>query len=444
MTISRVSPIHKTSSGLPDSASADDVKLRDCPQTVKDRYLLSADVYKYWQIDFQNGTIRIVTQDGRDVEEELEAKYRPQQSPIARTIFDWEQWWIWSITTRDDVIITEGFNPNSSPPFSGRPSVYLNRNHWRTVSDALHDPTRVENADERRAALDLIRLARDAGVVMPLSMGHLLETAGLHGDRRYEVGVTMARLSAGWQIRNPVDLRKQEAELTIRAHLGLTAGAPVVHPIVTEPGALYGSDTTLGISDETSDADKFLAMLTMPNVLLSMLLDPEQTPKHPLTAWVDHHARITSQIRQENLPKEKRRATARRRYWNENIGFYAAAYRRLTNSADFPSFSDRELATLLSGSPMAGLVSELFVRRFVDHMSKWRRNDLIDMFHLSSAAAYADYVCAEAHTGRQLRDAQNALRRPATVFTSLNDLVTAVRGGGARAEAECQPDGSGS
>ena len=41
---------------------------------MNDRYLLSADVFKYWQIDFQNGTIRIVAQDGRDVEEELQSQ----------------------------------------------------------------------------------------------------------------------------------------------------------------------------------------------------------------------------------------------------------------------------------------------------------------------------------------------------------------------------------
>lgn len=58
---------------------------------------------------------------------------------------------------------------------------------------------------------------------------------------------------------------------------------------------------------------------------------------------------------------------------------------------------------------MVGLMSELFIRRFIDHQSKWRRNDLIDMFHLSSAAAYVTYVCAETHTGTQLRDAQRAL-----------------------------------
>ncbi len=58
---------------------------------------------------------------------------------IAASIFDWEKWWILSTTTRGDLIITEGFNPNSSPPLNGRPSVYLDQNRWRTVADGLRD-----------------------------------------------------------------------------------------------------------------------------------------------------------------------------------------------------------------------------------------------------------------------------------------------------------------
>lgn len=210
----------------------------------------------------------------------------------------------------------------------------------------------------------------------------------------------------------------------------------MLHPIVTEPGALFGSDTSLGITNDTPDLDKFMAMLTMPSVILDVLIDPERTPKDPLTTWVAHHAAITAQIHAEHLPKEQRRRLARRRYWNENIGYYAAAYRRLTRSTDFPTFSDAELARLFNVSPMVGLMSELFIRRFIDHMSKWERNDLVDMFYLSSAAGYADYVCAEAHTGLQLRSAQRALGRPATVFTTLNDLVTAMRRDGARADSQ--------
>jgi hypothetical protein len=406
---------------------------------VNEPLVISADRFKYWQVDFQNGTIRIFCQDGQILEDQLESRLRARDSQIASSIFDWEKWWILSITTSDDLIITEGFNPASPPPFNGRPSVYLDQNRWRTVADALHDPGRVENPNERRAAQDLIRLATDGGIVLPLSMGHMVETAGLHSARRYEIGVAMAHLAGGWQIRNPLDLWKHEVELTMRAHLGLMGSAPVLDPIVTEPGALFGSDTTLGITEQTPDMDKFMAMLTMPNVVLNSLVHPERTPKNPLTEWVDHHARITSQIHAENVTKDQRRRLARRRYWNENIGFYRAAFQRLTHSADFPTFSDGQLVNLLSASPMVGLASEVFIRRFIDHQSKWRRNDLIDMFHLSSAAAYANYVCAEAHTGTQLRDAQRAVGRSVTVFTTLHDLVTAVRREGARAESEQPP-----
>jgi hypothetical protein len=403
---------------------------------VDESLVISADLYRYWHVDYQNGSIRIVCQDGQILDGKLEPRHQRQNSQIATSTFDWEKWWIWSTTTRSDLILTEGFNPASPPPLNGRPAVYLDQNRWRTVADALHDPVRVKDPDELRAAQDLIRLANDGGIVLPLSTGHLLETAGLHGDRRYEVGVAMAHLAGGWQIRNPLDLWQHEVELSIRRHLGLMENAPVLHPIVTEPGALFGRDSSLGISDETPDLEKFMAMLTMPSVILDVLTEPERMPKNPLTKWVTHHAAITAQIHAEHLSKEQRRRLARRRYWNENIGYYTAAYRRLSHAADFPTFSDRELERMFADSRMVGLVSELFIRRFIDHMSKWRRNDLVDMFHLSSAAGYADYVCAETHTGTQLREAQRALGRPETVFTTLSELVTTVRSDGARTASE--------
>lgn len=389
-------------------------------------FALSTELYKYWHLVFQRRTVKIVCQDGRILDDTLPSKFSPKNSQIANATFDWEKWWIISSTTRGHRIITEGFNPNSPPPFNGRASVYLDQNRWRTVADALHDPERIADPGERQAAQDLIQLALDGGIVLPLSMGHMLETAGLHNERRYEVGVAMASLAGGWQIRNPLDLWKQEAELTIRDQLGLP-NIGRIYPIVTEPGALFGSDSKMGIAKEMTDVDTFIAMLTMPNVILGMLIDPKPLPKHPLTMWIDHHTRITSRMDAENVPKNQRRQLARRRYWNENIAFYTAPYRKLTRSTDFPTFSDREVASLLSASPMVGLLSELFVRRFKDRQNKWRRNDLIDIFHLSSAAAYADYVCAEKHTGTQLREAQRALGRDETVFTSLGALVRAIR-----------------
>ncbi len=388
--------------------------------------MLSAELYRYWHVDFQNETIRIVCQDGQFFEEELESRFRTADSQIVSCTFDWEKWWVMSKTTKGDLIITEGFNPISPPPLKGRRSIYLDQNHWRTVSEALHDADRVKDSAERRAAQELIRLANDGAIVLPLSMGHMLETSGLYGDRRYEVGVAMVSLAGGWQIRHPLDVWKHEAELTIRSHLGLMQDA-VLHPIVTEPGALFGSDATFGISNETPDKDKFLAMLTMPCVILDTLVDPERIPKDPITQWVDHHARITLQINAQNVSSHQRRRLARRRFWNENIAFFMSPYRRLTRSVDFPMFSDGELEDLLSVSPMVGLLCDLFVRRFTDSRSKWSSNDLIDIFYLSSAAAYTDYVCAEKRTGTQLRDAQRTFGRRETVHTKLDELVEAVR-----------------
>ena len=255
--------------------------------------VISADRDKYWHLDYQKGSIRIVCQDGQIFVDELEAQYRPTNSQVATSTFDWDKWWIWSTTTRNDLILTEGFNPASPPPLNGRPSIYLDQNRWRPVADVLHDPARVKDLDERRAAQDLIQLANDGGIVLPLSTGHLLETAGLRGDRRYEIGVAMAQLAGGWQIRHPLDLWRHEVDQSIRALLGIQQDAPVLHPIVTEPGALFESGTSLGITDETPALDKFMKMLTMPSVILDLLVDPERIPRDSLTKWVTHHAEIT-------------------------------------------------------------------------------------------------------------------------------------------------------
>ena len=403
------------------------------------KHVLSAETYKYWAVDNLRGTLTIVLQDGRTVSEPMPPELRPARSRISSTIFDWERWWIHSFTEFGDWIIAEGFNPTALPAFHGRPAVYLDQNRWRTVADALVEPERIEDADERSAARRIVYLASDDGIVLPLSTGHMVETAGLHSQRRYEVGVAMAKLSGGWQIRNPLDVWRHEATTTMAQRLGTMSEGASFHPITTEPGALFGSDTSLGLSPRAEDHEIFLAMLTMPNTVLDVLVNPEAMAKDPLANWVDHHARITSQFHELAGSKHQRRGTARRRFWNENINYYTAAHRRLVDRGHFPMFSDRELETLLAASPMVGLLSELFIRRFIDHKVKWRRNDLIDMLHLSSAAGYADYVAAERHTGTQLRAAQQSLGRDVTVHASLSELVGALDRDGVKGAKERSP-----
>ena len=100
------------------------LRVRDQPARVDEPLVISTDRFKYWQVDFQSGKIRIVCQDGQILEEELEPRFRVRDSQVASSIFDWEKWWILSTTPKDDLIITEGFNPASPPPLNGRPAVY--------------------------------------------------------------------------------------------------------------------------------------------------------------------------------------------------------------------------------------------------------------------------------------------------------------------------------
>lgn len=51
-----------------------EVGLRSYPAWVDEPLVISADRYKYWQVDFQNGIIKIVCQDGQIEEEVLEPK----------------------------------------------------------------------------------------------------------------------------------------------------------------------------------------------------------------------------------------------------------------------------------------------------------------------------------------------------------------------------------
>lgn len=202
---------------------------------------LSAETFKYWHADYEKRESKVVFQDGRILEEPFCFEEQLENLPVRTSTFDWEMWGVFSQTTRGHVVMTEGYNPYSPPPLHGRSSVYLDQNHWKTVSDAFFNPSRVGNAEEGIAAEELADLVMTGRVVLPLSEGHLLETSSLHSDERYEVGVVQASLTRGWQLREPMMLWKAEAEATARRHLELSP--PLERPaITTEPGALFGSE----------------------------------------------------------------------------------------------------------------------------------------------------------------------------------------------------------
>ena len=100
-----------------------------------------------------------------------------------------------------------------------RPAVYLDQNKWVLLAQSIHAPDRVPSA-ELPAARELIRLAEQHRVILPLSSGHLIETTRVSGSRRRNLAPLMVRLSRGWLMSDPLLVRRAELVRMFRQRIG--------------------------------------------------------------------------------------------------------------------------------------------------------------------------------------------------------------------------------
>jgi hypothetical protein len=74
--------------------------------------------------------------------------------------------------------------------------------HWSTIALAREGRAGV-TVEQTRAAEVLAALVKDRRILLPLSGGHLVETALLHASStRVELATTVPQLGRGWRMRN--------------------------------------------------------------------------------------------------------------------------------------------------------------------------------------------------------------------------------------------------
>jgi hypothetical protein len=398
----------------------------------------SAELFSYWILDHGAESISIIYRDGRRVS----IPNRPSPSSnVAQTIFDWSKWWTFCVTARSDIIISEVFSPVASD--KGRPAIYLDQNHWSTLALAVVDPQRVSSPSEFAAAKRLVDLAYDAGIVLPLSFCHLLETAAMFNSKRYDVGVTMASLSGGWQMRHPMVLMAAEVAKLAAEALGLPVPDACNQQAITLfPFACLPAKGSDALSEhEVSDWDLLKQALSSPAVLLDMLIDPQPIAKVEIEEWVATNQRITDYFGINVLSTAERNAQALRAFWVQNARELELAFQRLgvepTQQVALAAWSARELRRRLRSLPFLSRYSRLHELRYLDQNCRWKRNDFNDMMYLAAAAAYADYVVAENHTGTQLRQIEKTKgNADPKIFTNLHDLVARLDTDGVRTAIE--------
>lgn len=398
---------------------------------------LSAEVFKYWVHNYREGTLRIVTQDGRDVIESMPDGSYPKDTAIAISVFDWENWWVMSLTDRNETIISEVYSP-AHDALKGRPVVYLDQNHWSSLRHTLTDPT---DSDESRAGRRLMDLAQDGGVTLPLSSAHLGETAALYDEPRYALGITMATLAGGWQMRHPLRVWRQEMAQMIRQRVARPINPSSQAPVITlEPGAWMSADD-VAFDMDPRDIELFQRALIAPSVTVSMLLDPERIDRDPdaLRTWTEIHQRITEELNRKDLHGDARRKAAELSIWTYEVRNAKDLIVGLGVSVEEiePFRNLREIRKALRPMPMVSRLFELMVQRHTDKNTKWKQNDLTDLLFLCCAAGYADYVVAESHTGSQLHQWRRKNGDTgASIHTSLAELVEQLDADGVRTVTE--------
>jgi len=409
-------------------------------------FTLSSKTFKYWVIDRATRRRGVVLQNTEEFWEPIAEDDPILVSQLKETIFDWEKWWVINTTNAGHIVFAEAYSPFQSDPLKGRPVVYLDQNHWSTVAQVLVDPKLVQKKSEVEPARELIRLASDAGVILPLSSANLHETSALYGDRRYEVGIAMGSLANGWTMRHPISVRKLELAQAIADNLGVKTPASIHRAVFTlEPNAIF-----FGMKDAALlppfDPELFKLAQIAPSVILDVLLDPEGEPSLSIDKWVNANQAITDYLKNSGLKSNKKREYSYLSSLHDHWEQLTQAFALL----DLPASRLANLDTkgwikLFRSTRMVHIYTHIAMLRHLNGDANWKKNDLTDMLYLSCAAGYADFVAAEKNTTESIRQAQNSVGLESNIFPTIERLVEVLRSEGVKtasdvaAEADGQP-----
>lgn len=320
-------------------------------------------------------------------------------------------------------------------PLGGRPVVYLDQNQWSAVSNALHGGGKPTPPADREAALRLAELAEQRLVVLPASGGHLFETGKrFDAERRYRLGLTVARLSRGWQMRDPVQVRRDELHDMFRQRNGSGTGLRMTPVFTLDPDVMFGGWRGPAMPEPRAEqpslppeAEAMSRALVSAIVAIDVLLDAERITAGAGTGWDVANQRFSDWLDGEQRDGQQKRNCI-------DAFLFSDLQRDVAEEAVAAGSTAEQMSEwVLSGfGPglsrlrSAGVYREAMHARHLNPATRWRPNDLTDLLYLSCAAAYADVVACEGHMVEILRQAGARLRRGASVHKKLRDAVPAV------------------
>ncbi|MGW4121256.1 hypothetical protein [Nocardia sp. NPDC004711] len=348
-------------------------------------------------------------------------------SRVARAIYRPRERVLTIETTTGDRMVAELPARDKSDPRGGRPSLYLDQNQW----SALYRSKYVIGGlapREQRAAEWLIEQSESKRIILPLSAGHMAETCQWRNDgERYALAVQMLRLSAGWQLRDPLAVRQDELTASL-LDIFATSGQPPGGDVVTlEPFASHAGrrQPPFQVPDDLASVGlEFRAIVSLASCF-DTLLDAEAVSQSPDSRWVTRNQEFTDWLAaEENCGRELIRKRTFAFFVADTRNELAeAAYNAGVSPDQMRSWVSSRMETEVCKMPSLGLFREIFHDKLGDERTKWNSNDLTDMIYLTCGTAYCDYAVGEKSLISRAEQSLRRLKRPVNVFRRLSDCV---------------------
>ncbi|WP_030464551.1 hypothetical protein [Kitasatospora sp. NRRL B-11411] len=313
----------------------------------------------------------------------------------------------------------------------GRLAVYLDQNKWRVMANALAGIGDV-SPQEDEAAWRLANWVRQRKIILPASAAQYAETTKWSdATKRYQLGLMILQLSLGWQMRDPLQVRRDEIRAAFDRRVGGNSGTSVGAVFSLAPNVIRGAARGVSPIPMPEGLPQEMAFqtvaLTSATALIEVMLDTERVPAGSVTDWVEANQQFSDWLDGEKRDAQQKRKSIDAFLLNDirlDLAVEAHAA-QLTSEAVF-EWMTKHAQHDLAAAPALGLLREMFHERHLNKGTIWRGNDLTDMIYLSCAAGYADFVVCERAMGNALRQGIKRLQRPVRVFRYLSDAAEAI------------------
>lgn len=312
------------------------------------------------------------------------------------------------------------------------PVVYLDQNHWITLSRARVARHKVEPPAELAAADHFIGLVESGTIRTPLSTAHLVETARAgDGPRRRDVAATMLSLHGGWFMADPMTVRQAE----VAAGLSREVAAPTTQQVFSQlPGTPFHGYEPHECKDSSLplELQDLVELLAWRESFADVLTGAVDTPDEARAAqaaterWSESHNHLTDFLSQNPANRDIRLVAAARTYGDVGVEIAKVAAALGLGVDDYSAVLNADTVLQFFGRLPLPRIVAVTEHRIRDPHDRWTEHDLLDLFYLSCASAYADVVVAERKFTHLLRLAERTSPSGATVVPNLRSLTAVL------------------